>query len=165
MTGLDVEKEAIIEVAVLITDMDFNILDSYEAIVNQPQSILAKMDDWNKDHHGKSGLLAKIPFGKDPNQVEEDLCNLLNKHWPKIEKKDDRPILAGNSIAQDRMFINKYFTKFASSLHYRMLDVSSWKIIFQNKFNLKYEKKNAHRALDDIKESVEELKFYIKHVY
>lgn len=165
MTGLDVEKEAIIEVAALITDMDFNILDTYEAIVNQPQSILSRMDDWNKDHHSKSGLLAKIPFGKDPNQVEEDLCNLLKKHWPKIEKKDDKPILAGNSIAQDRLFLNKYFTKLSSELHYRMLDVSSWKIIFHNKFNLRYEKKNAHRALDDILESVEELKFYLKHIY
>ena len=91
------------------------------------------------------------------------LLNLLKKHWPKVEKKDDRPILAGNSISQDRLFLNKYFKKFSGELHYRMLDVSSWKIIFNYKFDLKYEKKNAHRALDDIRESIEELKYYLSY--
>lgn len=163
MTGLDVEKEVVIECAVIITDLNFQVLDTYETVVNQSQDYLSRMDDWNKEHHSKSGLLARIPFGKTPEQTEEDLLNLLKKHWPKIEKKDDRPILAGNSIAQDRLFLNKYFKKFSSELHYRMLDVSSWKIIFNYKFDLKYEKKNAHRALDDIRESIEELKYYLSY--
>lgn len=163
MTGLDVEKEVVIECAVIITDMNFNVLDTYEAVVNQPKTFLDRMDDWNKNHHSKSGLLAKIPFGKTPDQVLEDLLNIVKKHWPKIEKKEDKPILAGNSIGQDRAFLNKYFKDFSDVLHYRMLDVSSWKIIFNNKYNLKYEKKNNHRALDDIKESIEELKYYLHH--
>lgn len=164
MSGLDVNKEVIIECAVIVTDYQFNVLDSYEAVVNQPQNYIDNMDDWNREHHSASGLIAKIPFGKTPDQVEEDLLNLIKKHWPKIEKKEDKPILAGNSIAQDRLFIDKYFKKFSSILHYRMLDVSSWKIIFNNKYGVKYEKKNAHRAVDDIQESVEEMKFYLKHL-
>lgn len=164
MTGLDVEKEVIIEVAALITDMNFNVLDSYEAVVNQPNTYLDKMDEWNKSHHSKSGLLAKIPRGAPPHEVEEALIALVKKHWPRIEKKEDKPVLAGNSIGQDRLFINKYLPEFGNLLHYRMLDVSSWKIIFNHKLNLKYEKKNNHRALDDIRESIEELKYYLSHI-
>jgi len=164
MTGLDIEKEVVIECAVIITDYQFQVLDTYESVVNQPQTFLDRMDDWNREHHAKSGLTAKVASGKTPDQVEEDLLNILNKHWPKVEKKEDKPILAGNSIGQDRLFLDKYFKNFASKLHYRMLDVSSWKIIFNNKLNLRYEKKNSHRALEDIKESIEELKFYLKHI-
>ncbi len=164
MTGLDVEKEVIIEVAALVTDSDMNLLDTYETVVNQPSTYLNAMDDWNKEHHTKSGLLAKIPKGKTPDVVEEELMAFIKKHWPKIEKKEDKPILCGNSIAQDRLFLAKYFKSIADYLHYRQLDVTSWKIIFNYKYNLKYEKKNSHRALDDIYESIEELKFYMKYI-
>lgn len=165
MTGLDVSKEVIIEVAVIVTDYDFNVLETYETVVNQPQTYLDEMDDWNKEHHSKSGLIAKIPRGKTPDQVEEDLLNLIRRHWPKIEKKEDMPLMAGNSIMQDRLFLNKYFAKVASLIHYRMLDVTSWKILYNEKFGLKYEKKNSHRALDDIRESIEEMKFYLSHIH
>ena len=163
MTGLDIEKEVIIECAALVTDYDFRVLETYEKVVNQPQIYIDRMDDWNKEHHAKSGLIAKIPRGETPDQVEEDLLKMIGRHWPNIEKKEDKPILAGNSIGQDRLFLNKYFKKFADQLHYRMLDVSSWKIIFNHKYGIKYEKKNQHRALDDIQESIEEMKFYLKH--
>lgn len=165
MTGLDVNKEVIIEIAVIVTDYDFNVLETYETVVNQPQTYLDAMDDWNKEHHSKSGLIAKIPRGKTPDQVEEDLLNLIRRHWPKIEKKEDMPLMAGNSIMQDRLFLNKYFAKVASLIHYRMLDVTSWKILYNEKFGLKYEKKNSHRALDDIRESIEEMKFYLSHIH
>jgi oligoribonuclease len=164
MTGLDHEKEVIIELAAIVTDLDFDVLDTYETVINQPNTYIEKMDDWNKKHHNESGLIQKIPFGKTPDQVEEDLLKLVNKHWPKIEKKDDMPLMAGNSVMQDRLFINKTFKEFAKKLHYRMLDVTSWKIIFNHKFEMKYEKKNSHRALDDIKESIEELKFYLSNL-
>lgn len=160
MTGLDVTKEVVIEAAALVTDLNFQILDQYEAVVKQPQKYLDAMDEWNTKHHGESGLTAKVPTGTPPDQVEADLLKLIQKHWtlPK-----DRPVLAGNSIAQDRLFITKYFQKLDSALHYRMLDVSSWKVIFNAKYNLKYEKKNSHRALDDIRESIDELKFYLSY--
>ena len=160
MTGLDVEKEVIIECAVLITDFDFKVLDSYETVVQQPQHYIDQMDDWNKKHHRDSGLTAKIPFGVHPEEVEHHLMSMVKKHF----KNEDRPVLAGNSVAQDRLFIDKYWPGFGALLHYRTMDVSSWKVIFNSKYNIKYEKKNAHRALDDIEESIAELQFYLKYL-
>ena len=160
MTGLDVEKEVIIECAAIITDYDFKPLDTYEVVVKQPQKYLEAMDDWNKKHHTESGLAAKVPSGVDPDDVENHLIRMIKKHFPNTE----RPILAGNSIAQDRLFIDKYWPGLAAMLHYRMMDVSSWKVIFNNKYNLKYQKNNSHRALDDIQESIRELQFYLAHL-
>lgn len=161
MTGLDVEKEVIIEVAAIITDWDFTVVDSFETVVKQPQIYLDNMDAWNKEHHGESGLTRRVPNGMDPSNVEDHLIELVYKNYA---RDDGRPVLAGNSIMQDRLFINKHFPRFANLLHYRMLDVTAWKIVFQNKFNHQYEKQGAHRALDDIRESIEELKFYLSHV-
>lgn len=162
MSGLDVNKEVIIEVACIVTDMNFRELDCFETVVKQPQSYLDNMDAWNKEHHGKSGLTAKVPQGMEPDMVEAKLIDMIDRHFP--ESKNDlkkRPILAGNSIMQDRLFIDKYFTKLSGRLHYRMVDVSSFKIILNNKFDVEYKKQNAHRALDDIRESIGELRHYL----
>lgn len=161
MSGLDVEHEVIIEVAAIITDLNFAEIDSYEAVVKQPQKYIDDMDDWNKEHHTKSGLIAKIPNGTDPETVEQNLIRLLKKHFPNPK---DKPILAGNSIHQDRLFIDKYFKEFSDLLHYRMLDVSSWKIIFREKYGFTYSKHNEHRALDDVRESIQELQAYLRFV-
>jgi oligoribonuclease len=164
MTGLDVNKEVVIEVAVIITDMNFRELDTFETVVKQPQSYLNGMDAWNTEHHGKSGLTAKVPSGMEPSTVEYHLNRLADQYFPRW--KDDKKykvILAGNSIAQDKLFIDKYFLSFAERLHYRSLDVSSWKIMFNNKYDLVYKKQNAHRALGDIRESIGELRFYLEH--
>lgn len=158
MTGLDVTKEVIIEVAAVITDLKFQELDTFEAVVRQPQKYLDSMDAWNTEHHKKSGLTAKVPNGIDQDFAEHKLVDLVKKHFP--DGKDNRPVLAGNSIMQDRLFIDKYMPDFASRLHYRMLDVSSWKIIMNNKFKYVYRKSNQHRALDDIRESIQELRAY-----
>jgi oligoribonuclease len=164
MSGLDVNKEVIIEVACIVTDMNFRELDCFETVVKQPQSYLDNMDAWNKEHHGKSGLTAKVPFGMEPEFVEAKLIDMIDKHFP-LSKNDPkkRPILAGNSIAQDRLFIDKYFTKLSERLHYRVVDVSSFKVIMTNKYNIEYKKQNSHRALDDIRESIGELKYYLHH--
>lgn len=159
MTGLDVEKEVVIEVAAVVTDFQFNTLYRYHTVVKQPQSYLDQMDEWNQKHHKESGLIDLIPSGKTPDQVESDLLFLLDTQFP-----NDRAVLAGNSIAQDRLFINKYFPRFASRLHYRVLDVTSFKIIFSHKFGITHEKKNAHRAVDDIGESIAELQNYLSYV-
>lgn len=165
MTGLDVNKEVVIEVACIVTDMNFRELDSFETVVKQPQSYLDNMDAWNTEHHGKSGLTAKVPTGMEPEMVEAKLIDLINKHFP-LSKTDlkKRPIMAGNSIQQDRLFIDKYFKELSSRLHYRMVDVSSFKVIMNNKYGLEYKKQNSHRALDDIRESIGELKFYLSKV-
>ena len=159
MTGLNVEKEVIIETAAIVTDFDFTPLGQYHSVVKQEQKYLDAMDDWNQTHHKKSGLLEQIPSGKEPKLVESELCALVNEHF-----KGEKAILAGNSIGQDRLFINKYMPELASLLNYRMLDVTAWKIVFKAKYNQEYKKKESHRALDDIQESIEELKFYLKSV-
>lgn len=160
MTGLDVRKERIIEVACIVTDLQFHELGSYEAIVKQDQTFLDNMDEWNKRTHGESGLASQVPLGKRPSEVETELINIVTQFF----KKTDKPILAGNSISQDRLFIDEYMKSFASLLHYRMLDVSSWKIIMSNRFNINYKKSNSHRALDDIRESIAELKHYLQFI-
>ncbi len=161
MTGLNVEREVVIEVAAVITDYDFNEYASFETVIKQPQMYLDNMDKWNREHHYKSGLTEKVPKGMLPDNAEYELMQLVRKHFPPTGEK---PILAGNSIAQDRLFIDRYFKDFSKMLHYRMLDVSSWKIILRNKYNIEYKKKNQHRALDDIHESIDEMKFYLKHL-
>jgi oligoribonuclease len=158
MTGLDVTREVIIEVAAIVTDVELNELDTYETVVQQPQSYLDAMDEWNTKHHGQSGLTAKVPSGREPGLVENDLIGLIDKHFT------EKPILAGNSIAQDRLFIDRHMPRLAARLHYRMLDVTSWKIMMNARFGLEFDKKKSHRALDDIRESLGELKFYLQHV-
>ena len=162
MTGLNPNTEVIIECASIVTDYDFQVLETYETVIKQPQHYLDQMDNWNKKHHSASGLLDRVPYGKEPKFVEDELLALLRRHWPVSDKRDDMPLLAGNSIMQDRIFLDKYCPNLSQKIHYRMLDVTSWKILFNEKYNIRYEKKNSHRALDDIRESIEELKFYLQ---
>jgi oligoribonuclease len=160
MTGLDVSKERIIEVAAIVTDNEFHPLEEYESVVYQPPIFIENMDQWNTEHHTRSGLVAKIPDAPRQDDVEGQLCELVRRHFPK-----EPAILCGNSIGQDRKFIDLYMPKFSQLLHYRMLDVTSWKIIMENKYGMKVEKKDSHRALDDIQESIGELKEYLKHIH
>lgn len=154
MTGLDVEKERIIEIGAIATDTNLNELDRFHCIVKQPQELLDKMDEWNTKHHGESGLTAKIPTGLPEREAETQLIE-----WSK--KVFDEPIIiAGNSIGQDRLFLTKYFKKFSELMHYRQLDVTAFKLAYGPQ-GLKYDKKNTHRAMDDIIESIEEFKFFL----
>jgi oligoribonuclease len=153
MTGLDVEKERIIEVGAIITDTQLKAIDEFHRIVFQPNELLNQMDDWNKNHHGNSGLLDAIPNGDKEDVVEKELINWCQKYF------NEPIILAGNSIGQDRLFIDKYFKDFAKLLHYRQLDVTSFKLHFQT-VDIGFQKKNTHRAIDDIRESIEEFKFF-----
>ena len=158
MTGLDPEKEVVIEVATLVTNHKFEELDSCHQVVKQHQDYLDKMDKWNTKQHKKSGLYNLVPDGIPQDQVENILLSLADKHF-----KGEKIVLAGNSIYQDRLFIKKHFLKFEKRLHYRMLDISAWKIIFSN-LEVEFKKENKHRALDDIRESVRELKSYLYYI-
>lgn len=160
MTGLDVDKEVPIEVACIVTDWQWNALSTFHRVIRQPAQILAAMDAWNQEHHKASGLLDLIPGGGDPSVVDEELAAWIGEHFVGGE----RAILAGNSINQDRLFIRKYLPKTEARLHYRMLDVTSWKVVFNGLYAQKFKKKEAHRALDDIRESIEEFKFYLSFV-
>lgn len=158
MTGLDPEREAIIEVAAIVTDHKFEELDSCHQVVKQHPDYLEKMDKWNTKQHKKSGLYELVHSGIPQDQMENILLSLADKHF-----KDEKIVLAGNSIYQDRLFIKKHLLKFEKRLHYRMLDISALKILFGNR-GVEFKKENKHRALDDIRESVRELKSYLQYI-
>lgn len=155
MTGLDPEKERIIEAAAIVTDWDFKEIASLDLIVKQSDDLLSKMDNWNKSQHKASGLLDKIAQGTSESEAEKQLLGLIEKHC------QEPIILAGNSVHHDRRFIRRAWPKLDAKLHYRMLDVSAWKVVMMNKFDQEFKKREAHRALDDIRGSIEELIGYV----
>lgn len=160
MTGLDVTKEVIIEVGAIVTGTDLEPLSTFHAVVKQEQQYLDRMDEWNTKQHGQSGLTALVPDGTPQNEVEAALIAICDEHF-----KGEKVILAGNSIGQDRLFIDKYMPLLAERLHYRMLDVSTFKIVFNYFYQISYSKKpSLHRALDDIQESINELKRYLSFI-
>jgi oligoribonuclease len=159
MTGLDPERDTIIEIATLVTDTELNVVEEGpEIIIHQDPSWFEKMDDWNKEHHTKSGLWEKVVSSKiSLEQAEKDTLAFIQKH----SKTRESP-LCGNSVWQDRRFLAKYMAGIDAHLHYRLVDVSTVKELAVRWYpGVKYDKKkNAHRAMDDIRESLEELKFY-----
>lgn len=160
MTGLNDLTDTILEVAIVITDTDFKTLEEYHTVVFQPAEQLAKMDAWCTKTHGDSGLTAAVPNGKPLDMVDQEVEALINRHY----SAKDRIVLAGNSVGNDKRFIDRYMPRFAKRLHYRLIDVSSYKEIYREKYGISFPKKNAHRAVDDIYESIRELSFYLSYV-
>ena len=164
MTGLDINKERIIEIACIITDMDLKIIEEYgPVIVKQSDQLLDNMDQWNTDHHGKSGLTEAVRRSDiSEQQAEIEFLAFIKKHVPKVRDG----YLAGNSIGQDKKFLDKYMPSITDHLHYRVVDVSTIKTLVENWYQGKRElsrrptKGCGHRALDDIRESLEELQYY-----
>ena len=157
MTGLDERADKILEIAVVITDLDFEEKETYHRVVFQPKEILDNMNDWCKNTHGKSGLTALVASGISIEQVDLDLLQLVTRHFLSEEKV----VLCGNSVFMDKRFVDEYLKGFAKKLHYRLVDVTSFKEIFRSKYNVHVQKKEGHRALDDIRESINELKAYL----
>lgn len=159
MTGLDPDQDTIIEIATLVTDNNLEVIEEGpELVIQHDPSRFAKMDDWNKEHHTKSGLWEKVINSKVTlEQAEAETLAFIQK----ITGLRESP-LCGNSVWQDRRFLLKYMPKIDAHLHYRLVDVSTVKELSVRWFpGVKFEKKkNAHRAMDDIRESLEELKFY-----
>lgn len=160
MTGLNIEEDCILEVAVVITNMELNPVDEYHAVAHQPQEVLDKMNDWCKKTHGESGLTEAVKTGTPLEKVEDEVILLIDRHFEPHAKI----VLCGNSVWNDRLFIEKFMPKIAKRLHYRMIDVSSFKEIFREKYGIKHDKKGTHRALDDIHESMNELKKYLSFI-
>lgn len=164
MTGLSPENNVILEVAVVITDSQLNVLaESPSYAIVQPQIELDKMDKWNVNTHTKSGLLARIANeGVELDFAEKELLKLLKKYIAKGVSP-----LCGNTIHQDRKFIVRYMPQLEEYLHYRNIDVSTIKELAKRWYpNIAegFKKHNKHEALADIYESIEELKYYRQHM-
>ena len=157
MTGLDPLKDVIIEIAAEVTDFDFKTLASYEAIVHHPEEIMGNMNEWAMAQHAASGLVERIRTeGRPEGEVKHELVGFIQAQFG-----PEPAILAGNSIHNDRSFIHHWWPEVEALLHYRMLDVSSWKVFMQGRYGVEFEKTNAHRAFDDIQASIAELQYYL----
>ena len=157
MTGLDTKNDVILEIAAEVTDFDFKTLASYEAVITQPAEKLDGMNEWCLKQHTESGLLERI---KREGQPEKEVVHQL-VGFIKAQFGDEPAILAGNSIHNDRNFIKTWWPEVDELLHYRMLDVSSFKILMQAKYGVVFNKKDVHRAFDDIQASIAELQYYL----
>ena len=157
-TGLDPVHDVILEISVIITDFNFSKLATYEAVVHQSDAVLDSMVEWPKRQHQASGLTDRVrQHGRPEKEVEHELVELIKKKFG-----SEPAILAGNSVHYDRLFIRQWWPEVEALLHYRMMDVTSFKILMQGKFNQTYKKADVHRATADIEASISELQYYLK---
>lgn len=163
MTGLDPDKDLIIEIATLVTDNNLNILAQGPVLaVHQSDAALAAMDEWNQQHHGQSGLINRVKQSTvNDAEAERQTLEFLRQWVP----ENTSPI-CGNSIGQDRRFLYRYMPKLEAYFHYRNIDVSTLKELaarWAPQVKEGFKKQSAHQALDDIIESIEELRYYREH--
>lgn len=169
MTGLNVEKDKILEIALIVTDSELNILDeSIDVVINQSNEVLNNMNDWCKEHLGQNGLTEK---SRNSTITLQDAGKLIYKIIRKYTD-EKQGLLCGNSVYVDRKYLAKFFPKIEKYLNYRIIDVSSIKEIARRwypdivKDFLEHKKIDlTHRALDDIKWSINELKFYREKIF
>lgn len=161
MTGLDLKADALVEVAALVTDGDLNVLgDGVQVVIKPPAGALAQMGDFVRDMHSKSGLLPLLEHGIEMAEAEELVLAYIRQHVPDARKAP----LAGNTVGTDRTFLARDMPALEAHLHYRNVDVSSIKELAHRWFPRAYyntpAKNGNHRALADIQESIEELRYY-----
>lgn len=161
MTGLDLEVDELVEIAVVITDFELNVLDPGLSIVIKPDaSALANMSEFVRQMHTTSGLIEEIPHGKSLAEAEYEVLEYVLKFAPGVRSAP----LAGNTIGTDRMFLAKFMPRLDTHLHYRNVDVSSIKELARRWYPRIYfnapAKNGGHRALADILESIRELDYY-----
>lgn len=163
MTGLDPDNDRIIEVAVVVTDADLNVIAEGPVFaIHQSDETLDKMDNWNKGTHGKSGLIDRVKASTVTEaQAEQELIAFLKKYVP-----SNKSPMCGNSICQDRRFMARGMPKLEAFFHYRNLDVSTLKELcrrWKPELASGFKKHQKHTALADIVESIEELRYYREH--
>jgi oligoribonuclease len=163
MTGLNPDTDLIIEIATIVTDKDLNILAHGPVLaVHQSDEALAAMDEWNQTHHGQSGLIDRVKA----STINDSEAERLTIEFLKLWVPENTSPICGNSIGQDRRFLYRYMPKLEAYFHYRNIDVSTlkelasrWAPAVKDGFN----KESKHQALDDIIESIEELRYYREH--
>jgi oligoribonuclease len=166
MTGLDIERDALIEIACLVTDAELTLFDEgVDVIIKPPAEALASMPEVVREMHTSSGLLAELPSGITLAEAQDIVLGYVREHVAEPKKVP----LCGNSIATDRWFIARDMPELDAYLHYRMVDVSSIKELARRWYPRAYfaspAKHGGHRALADIKESVQELRYYREAVF
>ncbi|MEH6569516.1 MAG: oligoribonuclease [Halioglobus sp.] len=163
MTGLEPDNDVVIEIATIVTDSNLNTLAEGPVIaLHQSQERLAGMDEWNTTHHTRSGLVDRVKASAENEQSATDLTiDFLNQWVPKGASP-----MCGNTICQDRRFMARHMPRLESYFHYRNLDVSTLKILmklWRPELEAGISKTAAHLALDDIRESIEEMRYYREH--
>jgi len=161
MTGLDVTRDALIEVAVVITDADLNIVDpGIDVLITPPAEALEGMNDFVRQMHTSSGLLDELPSGTTMEDAQQQVLDYIRRFVPTPKKA----LLAGNSVGTDKMFLEANMPLVIDHLHYRLVDVSSIKELAKRWYRKAFEeapvKHGGHRALADILESIQELEYY-----
>lgn len=167
MTGLDPVQDRILEVGAIITDWDFQPLATYQAAVKVSNRLIQKRmfkgpsaAFYAANAQTRDALVAQNNQAKPARTVEKELLAFIDAHFVA-----EKPVLlAGNSIHMDRRFIIAGWPRLDARLHYRMLDVTAWKVVFEGKFKKKFAKPEVHRALSDIEGSIEELQYYLQKV-
>jgi len=163
MTGLYPENDVIIEIATIVTDKNLNILAQGPVFaIHQSDETLAAMDDWNQEHHGKSGLIERVRASTvTKEQAEKATVDFINQ-WVDAGQSP----ICGNSVWQDRRFLTRYMPTLEAFFHYRCIDVSTFKELAAHwcpEIKDGFSKESTHQALDDIIESIEELRYYREH--
>jgi oligoribonuclease len=166
MTGLDLRADALIEVAALVTDFDLTVIgEGVDVVVAPPHEALEQMDEFVRAMHTSSGLLDELASGVPLEEAEQQVLGYIKEHCP----VGSRPPLAGNTVATDRAFLARDMAELESFLHYRIVDVSSIKELARRWYPRAYfsapVKSGNHRALVDIQESIEELRYYRAAVF
>ena len=161
MTGLHPEKDALVEVAVLVTDPELNVLgDGVDVVIRPPQEALDQMDPFVRDMHTSSGLLEQLADGVTLDEASDRVMQYIREHCP----EQGKALLAGNSVGQDKAFLARYMPAVTDHLHYRIVDVSTVKELARRWYPRAYyqspEKTGNHRALGDIEDSIRELRYY-----